>query len=86
VAWARSVFAATAPYAAAGSAYVNFMTQDEQARVRDAYGANYDRLAAIKRKYDPSNVFRVNRNIEPAVAATGPRPVLQSQAEFVVRP
>jgi FAD/FMN-containing dehydrogenase len=86
VTWARSVFAATAPYAAAGSAYVNFMTQDEQSRVRDAYGANYDRLAAIKRKYDPSNVFRVNQNIEPAVAATAPRPVLQSQAEIVARP
>ena len=65
VAWARRFFADTAPYAT-GGVYVNFMTQDEQARVRDAYGGNYARLAELKRKYDPANVFRVNQNIAPA--------------------
>jgi FAD/FMN-containing dehydrogenase len=68
ITWARDVYAATASYAAEG-AYVNFLTQDEQSRVKDAYGANYDRLATIKAKYDPTNVFRVNQNIAPAPAA-----------------
>ena len=65
IAWARQFFADTAPYAT-GGVYVNFMTQDEQARVRDAYGGNYARLAELKRKYDPANVFRANQNIAPA--------------------
>jgi FAD/FMN-containing dehydrogenase len=65
IAWARRFFADTAPYAT-GGVYVNFMTQDEQARVRDAYAGNYARLAELKRKYDPANVFRVNQNIAPA--------------------
>ena len=65
IAWARRFFADTAPYAT-GGVYVNFMTQDEQARIRDAYGRNYARLVELKRKYDPGNVFRVNQNIPPA--------------------
>jgi FAD/FMN-containing dehydrogenase len=62
--WARDFFAATAPHAA-GSVYVNFMTQDEAPRVREAYGANYDRLARVKGRYDPGNLFRFNHNIRP---------------------
>jgi FAD/FMN-containing dehydrogenase len=62
ICWACRFFAASAPYASAG-AYVNFMTADETERVTAAYGANYSRLAAIKRRYDPSNVFHVNQNI-----------------------
>jgi FAD/FMN-containing dehydrogenase len=65
ISWARRFFADLAPYAT-GGVYVNFMTQDEQARIRDAYGGNYARLAELKRKYDPGNVFRVNQNIAPA--------------------
>ena len=65
VAWARDFFNATAPFAT-GGVYVNFLTADEAGRVRAAYGANYGRLAAMKRKYDPDNVFRVNQNIAPA--------------------
>jgi FAD/FMN-containing dehydrogenase/pimeloyl-ACP methyl ester carboxylesterase len=50
-----------------GASYINFQTADEDdARVRDAYGANYARLAALKRRYDPDNVFRSNRNVPPA--------------------
>ncbi len=49
-----------------GGAYVNFLAQDAKERVRDAYpGATYDRLAAIKRRYDPTNLFRLNANIAP---------------------
>ena len=51
------------------AAYVNFVADEGPDRVHDAYpGATYDRLAAIKRRYDPDNVFRRNQNVEPAGA------------------
>ncbi|HQY30377.1 MAG TPA: FAD-binding oxidoreductase [Thermomicrobiales bacterium] len=65
--WARDYWAAIHPYTA-GGAYVNMMMEpaDEGSdRVRNSYGANYDRLVAIKSKYDPTNLFRVNQNIKP---------------------
>ena len=65
IAWARDFFQTAAPFAS-GSAYVNFMTADEGERVRAAYGPNYDRLAQVKRQYDPDNLFRMNQNIKPA--------------------
>jgi FAD/FMN-containing dehydrogenase len=65
LAWARGLFAAIEPYAA-GSAYVNFLTEDESERVATAYGSNYERLAQVKQRYDPQNLFRVNQNIRPA--------------------
>jgi FAD/FMN-containing dehydrogenase len=65
IAWCRKYFDAAAPFASAG-AYVNFLTEDETDRVRNAYGSNYERLAQVKRKYDPDNLFRVNMNIRPA--------------------
>jgi FAD/FMN-containing dehydrogenase len=64
IGWARGLFEATRPYAA-GTAYVNFMPEDELDRVETAYGGNYHRLVEIKRKYDPSNLFRMNQNIRP---------------------
>jgi FAD/FMN-containing dehydrogenase len=64
IAWAREFFEASKPYAS-GGAYVNFMTADEAARVTSAYGANYQRLARIKKQYDPHNFFHVNQNIRP---------------------
>ncbi len=63
--WCRAYFRATAAFASSG-VYLNFMTADEGERVRSAYGPNYDRLAEVKRKYDPDNLFRVNFNIKPA--------------------
>jgi len=63
IAWARKFFEAAKPFAS-GGAYVNFMTADEGDRVRAAYGANYARLASIKKQYDPDNVFRANQNIK----------------------
>ena len=65
IAWARAFFDATAVYAS-GTAYVNFMPDDEADRVATAYGANYQRLTEVKARYDPSNFFRVNMNIKPA--------------------
>jgi len=63
--WARSAFERLRPYSR-GGAYVNFLGDDGEARVRAAYGGNYERLAALKRRYDSENVFRLNQNIRPA--------------------
>jgi hypothetical protein len=52
-----------------GAAYVNFLTQDEADRVRNAYGPNFQRLAQLKNTWDPDNRFRVNHNIAAAAAA-----------------
>lgn len=67
VAWARELFAEAAPYAT-GGVYVNFMPEDETDRVASAYGPNYARLAALKAKYDPGNLFRLNQNVAPSAA------------------
>ncbi len=49
-----------------GRTYINFQTADEgEERIRATYGANFERLVEIKRKYDPDNLFRSNRNIRP---------------------
>jgi FAD/FMN-containing dehydrogenase len=64
--WGRSYWKAVHPFNMEG-AYVNFMMDDEAAgRVQASYGDNYARLAVIKARYDPKNLFRVNQNIEPA--------------------
>jgi FAD/FMN-containing dehydrogenase len=63
--WARDYWEAVHPYAA-GGAYVNMMMNEGQDRIRASYGDNYDRLAEIKARYDPTNLFRVNQNIAPA--------------------
>ncbi|WP_156727954.1 FAD-binding oxidoreductase [Streptomyces apocyni] len=63
--WVRSFSSALAPFQT--GVYVNFLMEEGQARVRQAYGAEkYDRLTALKRKYDPDNFFRMNQNIPPA--------------------
>ena len=67
-AWGRAYWKAIHPYNMR-SGYVNFMFDDEaEGRLKAAYGANYDRLAAAKAKYDPTNLFCVNQNIVPAAA------------------
>ena len=66
IAWARDLFDRTAKHAT-GGVYVNFMPEDEKGRIRaGAYGPNFDRLAKLKTKYDPENLFRMNQNIAPA--------------------
>lgn len=66
--WCVGYWDATHPYSA-GGAYVNFMMEEGQERVRATYRNNYDRLARVKAQYDPDNVFHVNQNIHPAPAA-----------------
>jgi len=63
--WCKRYWEALHPYSA-GGAYVNFMMDEGQERVQATYRDNYDRLVAIKRKYDPNNFFRVNQNIRPS--------------------
>jgi len=63
--WARDYWEAIHPYSA-GAAYVNFMMEEGDDRVKATYGENYKRLQKVKAKYDPDNFFRVNQNIEPA--------------------
>jgi FAD/FMN-containing dehydrogenase len=63
--WARDFFRAAARYAT-GGVYVNFMTDDGTDRIASAYGSNFARLAQIKARYDPKNLFCVNQNITPA--------------------
>ena len=64
MAWVDSAMAAMAPWSSRAT-YVNYLSDDRPAAVQAAYGPNYARLRAIKRRYDPDNVFRRNRNIRP---------------------
>jgi hypothetical protein len=63
--WVRDYWEALAPHATGVGSYVNFMAEVDEARVRSAYGAKYDRLRALKTEYDPENVFHLNANIIP---------------------
>jgi FAD/FMN-containing dehydrogenase len=64
--WIRDTWARLRPFST-GATYVNFQSGDEgDDRVRAAYGPNYDRLAEVKRHWDPDNLFRANRNVPPA--------------------
>jgi FAD/FMN-containing dehydrogenase len=62
--WAKDYWLAMHPYSA-GGAYVNMMMNEGDDRIRAAYRGNYARLAEVKAKYDPSNLFHVNQNIKP---------------------
>ena len=63
--WSKGYQEALHPYSA-GGVYLNMIMDEGQDRIRAAYGQNYDRLAKIKAKYDPDNLFHVNQNIKPA--------------------
>jgi FAD/FMN-containing dehydrogenase len=66
--WVRAAWERLRPFST-GSTYINFQTADEDdARIRSSYGANFERLVEVKQRYDPKNLFRVNRNIR-----AGPR-------------
>jgi len=65
--WTRALYRAAAPHSTGGG-YVNFFTEDEGERVAQAYGVNYARLQAIKQRFDPDNLLRINLNVPPAAA------------------
>ena len=65
MAWARDYWSALHPLSAGGG-YVNMMMDEGEDNVKAAYRDNHARLAQVKRKYDPANLFRVNQNIKPA--------------------
>jgi FAD/FMN-containing dehydrogenase len=62
--WVRDYYAATAPESESGG-YINFMSEDDQGRIKDNYKGNYKRLVDVKKQYDPDNLFHVNQNIKP---------------------
>ncbi len=62
--WAKDYWQAIHPYSS-GGAYVNMMMEEGEDQVKASYRGNYERLAEIKKKYDPANLFRVNQNIKP---------------------
>lgn len=64
--WAETFWRALQPYASSG-VYVNFLNDERDGQVQAAYGVNYERLVALKNKYDPTNFFSLNQNIRPTV-------------------
>jgi hypothetical protein len=62
--WVRNYYEATAPLSEEGG-YINFMSGDDQDRIKANYKGNYDRLVDVKRRYDPGNLFHLNQNIKP---------------------
>lgn len=64
VQWVRDYYEAVRPYSQEGG-YINFMSEDDQGRIRENYRGNYDRLARVKASYDPENLFHMNQNIRP---------------------
>jgi FAD/FMN-containing dehydrogenase len=66
VRWTRQFWEAMKPHLAPGS-YVNYLSEDDDGAAKVAFGPNYDRLLALKNKYDPRNLFRMNHNIRPTI-------------------
>jgi FAD/FMN-containing dehydrogenase len=64
IGWADALWQAMQPFSS-GGVYVNYLGHEGEDRIKAAYGSNYERLARLKRAYDPSNLFRFNQNIDP---------------------
>jgi FAD/FMN-containing dehydrogenase len=62
--WARTCYRTAEPFLK--GVYVNYLGDEGETRIKSAYGVNYERLRAIKKKYDPTNFFRLNQNVKPA--------------------
>ena len=69
--WTREFYAAMSPWSA-GAVYGNALSSDDTGRFREAYGSNYERLSSVKAKYDPSNRFLHNTNIQPGSVTASP--------------
>ncbi len=65
--WSKRYYGAMIPHSSGGG-YVNFTMHDDEARVKESYGVNFDRLSKIKKKFDPENFFHLNQNIKPATS------------------
>ena len=63
ITWVRNYYDAVHPHSGYAGGYTNFMDAEDQERVRANYGASYDRLVEVKKKWDPDNLFRLNQNI-----------------------
>ena len=63
--WAKGYWEAVQPFSKNGGGYVNFMMDGDERRLKATYGENYERLVALKRKFDPKNFFSINHNIKP---------------------
>ena len=73
IAWAKETFEQLRPYLA-GRQYLNNLPADDGRISRDLWGANYERLVAVKQRYDPDNTFRLNHNIDPGSRTTDVAP------------
>ncbi|MCA1730985.1 MAG: BBE domain-containing protein, partial [Actinobacteria bacterium] len=69
--WTREFFEAMQPFFKKG-VYVNNLGEEGEDRVKEAYGAHYEQLAALKDKYDPTNLFRLNQNVRPTAQSGAP--------------
>ena len=68
VKWTRNFWDAMSAYGS-GAYLLNFLGEESDATIKAAFGANYDRLVEVKTKYDPTNFFRVNQNVQPKPVA-----------------
>jgi hypothetical protein len=64
--WCKDYWNALHPFSA-GGAYLNFIMDEGEERIKASYKHNYERLTTLKKQYDPDNLFKVNQNIEPSV-------------------
>jgi FAD/FMN-containing dehydrogenase len=62
--WVRNIDRAMKPWAQQAG-YLNYLMDEGDQRIKDSFGANYERMVALKNKYDPTNFFRMNQNIKP---------------------
>src|SRR5260370_1823223 len=66
IAWTRACWRAMEPFASSG-VYINFLGNEGEGRVKASYGVNFERLVALKNRYDPTNFFTLNQNIKPTI-------------------